>query len=326
MRRREFIAGLGSTAAWPLVAHGQQPSMPVIGFLNTQSADGFARPVAGFRDGLRETGYTEGQNVTIEYRWASGHYDELPALAAELVERRPAVIAATGGTPAALAAKAATTTIPIVFEVGIDPVAFGIVASLNHPGGNLTGVTHTPNTLGPKLIEVLHVIVPTATSIFILNNPRFPPAMAYVKDVQEAANTIGLRLQMVDASSENEIDSAFAKLADLQAGAAMLVNDPFFLSRRDQIVALAAHYAIPMVYPGRLFCEAGGLLSYAIDVATVMREAGRYTGRVLKGEKPADLPVVQAVKVELVLNFKTAKALGLEIPPTLLARADEVIE
>jgi putative tryptophan/tyrosine transport system substrate-binding protein len=281
------------------------------------------RYVTAFRAGLNEAGYNEHQNVAIEYLWAEGRYDRLPRLAAELVEHRPVVIAATGGTAAALAAKAATATIPIVFEVGFDPVAAGLVTSLNHPTGNVTGVSHNLNTLGPKLLEMLHELVPTSMLIAVLVNPQNPTTSAYSSDIQDAAKTIGQKLLILDASNKNEIDNAFATLPDLRAGALVVETEPFFNSRRDQIVALAARNAVPAIYPGREFVTAGGLMSYSVDV---FRETGIYVGRIVAGAKAADLPVMRAVKIELVLNLNTAKALGVTFPPSLLARADEVIE
>jgi putative tryptophan/tyrosine transport system substrate-binding protein len=326
MRRREFIGVLGGAAAWPLLAQAQQPAIPVIGFLNSQSADTFARYVAAFRQGLKETGYVEGQNVAIDYRWAEGRYDRLPALAAELVGRHPAVIAATGGSPAAAAAKAATSTIPIVFEVGLDPVAAGLVTSLSRPSGNVTGVAHKMNTLGPKQLEMLRELVPTATLIGVLVNPRMPSTGAYSSDIQEAAEAIRQRLLILNATNESEIDSAFATLTELRPGALVVQSEPFFNSRRDQIVTLAARNAVPAIYPARDFVVVGGLMSYAAGIIDVFRQTGIYVGKILGGEKPGDLPVMQEVKVELALNLKTAKTLGLTFPLSLLGRADEVIE
>jgi putative tryptophan/tyrosine transport system substrate-binding protein len=326
MRRRAFIAALGGTVAWPMVARAQQTQMPLIGFLCSQSADTFAQYVTAFRVGLNETGYDEHQNVAIEYLWAEGHYDRLPRLAAELVEHRPAVIAATGGTAVALAAKAATATIPIVFEVGFDPVAAGLVTSLNHPTGNVTGVARTLNTLGPKLLEMLHELVPTSMLIAVLVNPQNPTTSAYSSGIRDAADAIGQKLLILDASNENEIDDAFATLTDLRSGALVVETEPFFNSRRDQIVALAARNAVPAIYAGRAFVTAGGLMSYSVDLPNVFRETSIYVGRIVAGAKAADLPVMRAVKIELVLNLNTAKALGVTFPPSLLARADEVIE
>jgi putative tryptophan/tyrosine transport system substrate-binding protein len=309
-----------------MVARAQRPPMPLIGFLNTQSAETFARYVVAFRKGLLERGYIEGQNVIIDYRWAEGHYDRLPALAVELVEHRPTVIAATGGLPAALAAKAATTTVPIVFEVGFDPVASGLVTSLNHPNGNITGITHTPNTLGPKLLEIVRELLRSSAPIAVLVNPRMPSTDAYSRDIQAAAASIAQRLDILSASNESDIDSAFARLSELRPGALVVQSEPFFNSRRDQIVALSAHSALPAIYPAHEFVTAGGLMSYSVSISDVFRQTGIYVAEILKGAKPADLPVMQAVKVELVLNLKTAKTLGITFPISLLGRADEVIE
>ena len=325
MRRRDFIAGLGGVVAWPLVARGEQ-SVPLVGFLSTQSPKGFARYTAAFIQGLQETGFVEGTNVTIEYRWGEGDYGRLPGLLAELLERRPAVIAATGGIPAAAAAKATTNTVPIVFEVGADPVEAGLVASLNRPEGNLTGVVHTLNPLGPKLLELLREIVPGAGSVALLINPRFSPNVGYATALQQAAQAIGQQLQVVNASSEAEIGDAFETIRRSGIDALLVASEPFFNNQREQIVGLAARYSLPAIYPARLFAEVGGLASYAPDIGDVFREAGHYTGRVLKGARPADLPVLQEVKLELVLNQKTAKALGIAFPPTQLATANEVIE
>ena len=325
MRRREFIAGVGSAAAWPLAAHGQQ-AVPLVGFLCTQSPTGFARYVAAFRQGLQETGFVEGTNVAIEYKWAEGDYGRLPALAAQLLERQPAVIAATGGTPAAAAAKAATKTVPVIFEVGIDPVQTGLVASLNRPEANLTGVVHELASLGPKMLELLREIVPGVGSVAVLINPRFATNQRWATDIQQAAQLIGQRLQIVNASNEAEIAETFETIRESGSEALLVAEEPFFEHQHEQIVELATRYSIPAVYPSRSFAEVGGLASYAADIADTFREAGHYTGRILKGARPADLPVLQEVKFELILNQKTAKALGIAFPPTLLARADEVIE
>ena len=269
------------------MARGQQQVLPWVGFLYRQSLEGFAWYVAAFRDGLRDAGFVDGKNVLIEYRFAEGHYERLPALMAELLERRPTVIAATGGVPAAAAAKAATKTIPVVFEVGTDPLESGLVTSLNRPGGNLTGVTHTLNTLGPKLLELIREVVPADAPVALLVNPQFPSNARYADALQRAAHVVGQRLQIVRASNEAEISAAFDTVQELGAGALIIQSEPFFLSQRKQIVDLAARRAIPTVYPGRLFAEAGGLISYATDVADVFRETGRYTGRILKGDRPA---------------------------------------
>jgi putative tryptophan/tyrosine transport system substrate-binding protein len=326
LRRREFITLLGgAAAAWPLVAHAQQAVMPVIGFLSGASAKPYAPMVAAFRQGLSEIGYVEGRNVTIEFRWAEGQYDKLPALVANLVRRPVSVIAATT-VPAVPAAKAATTTIPIVFVAGGDPVQQGLVASLNRPGGNLTGVTTMFVELGPKRLQLLRELVPTATSIAALVNPTGPIAETLSRDLRDAAGALGLRLDVLHASSERDFDAAFATVAQLRAGALLIVTDPFFVNQSEQLAALALHHAIPTIYFAREFVAAGGLMSYGSSLTDAYRLAGTYTGRVLKGEKPADLAVQQSTKVELIINLRTAKALGLTLPLSLLGRADEVIE
>jgi putative tryptophan/tyrosine transport system substrate-binding protein len=326
MKRREFITLLGSAAAsWPLAAWAQQPAMPVVGFLNGQSPVPFAAYVAAFRQSLGEAGYAEGRNVTIEFRWAEGQYDKLPALVANLVRRPVSVIAATT-VPAVPAAKAATTTIPIVFVAGGDPVQQGLVASLNRPGGNLTGVTTMFVELGPKRLQLLRELVPTATSIAALVNPTGPIAETLSRDLRDAAGALGLRLDVLHASSERDFDAAFATVAQLRAGALLIVTDPFFVNQSEQLAALALHHAIPTIYSAREFVAAGGLMSYGSSLTDAYRLAGTYTGRVLKGEKPADLAVQQSTKVELIINLRTAKALGLTLPLSLLGRADEVIE
>jgi ABC-type uncharacterized transport system substrate-binding protein len=326
MNRRELIALLGvATAAWPLAAHAQQPAMPVIGFLNGGSIESQARTLAAFWQGLNETGYIENHNVKIEYRWAEGRYDRLSGMAAGLVRRQVVVIAATS-TPAALAAKAATALVPIVFETGGDPIRLGLVANWNRPGGNVTGVTRLGTELGSKRLGLLHDAVPTAKIIALLVDPDFPSAEAESTEMQEAARTRGLQIHILKAGTEGEIHSAFAALPSLQAGALIVGTSELFTRRRETLVALAAHDAIPALYPWREAPVTGGLMSYGASLADAYRLAGVYTGRILKGEKPADLPVLQPTKFELVINLKTAKTLGLTIPPGVLAIADEVIE
>jgi putative tryptophan/tyrosine transport system substrate-binding protein len=326
MKRRAFISLIGGAAAWALAARAQQPALPVVGYLGNLSADTFAPRLAAFRKGLGEAGYVEGRNVAIEYRWAKGQYDRLPALAAELARRQPAVIAAMGGDAPALAAKGATATIPIVFASTSDPVKTGLVASLNRPGGNLTGVTFLLNVIAAKQFELLQEAVPKPGTIGFLVNPTSPETEAAVTEVRVAAQALGHELLVADASSEREIDAAFAMLAQRRIGALLVGNDPFFYTRREQIVALAARHAIPAIYVVREYAQIGGLMSYGTDVNDAQRLAGTYVGRILQGAKPADLPVQQAVKVELVLNMKTAKTLGITFPLSLLGRADEVIE
>ena len=326
MRRRDFMTLAGGAALWPLAARAQQPALPVLGFLNAESRQGYARPLAAFLKGLGESGYEDGRNVAIEYRWAEGQNDRLPAMAADLVHRQVAVIAATT-TPAALAAKAATATIPIVFESATDPVRFGLVASLSRPGGNVTGVTQTNAEVAPKLLELLHELLPTARVIGLLVNPAGGDlAAVQIRDFTSAAQTLGVELHILNASTDGDFDAVFANLIQLRAGGLVISTDPFFTSRSEQLAALAASRAVPAVYKGHEFAAAGGLLSYGTDIAETFRLAGTYTGRILKGEKPADLPVQQAAKVELIINLKTAKALGLTFPITILGRADEVIE
>ena len=326
MRRRTFIAGLGGAAAWPVVAPAQQTAMPGIGFLGTTTAEHFADRVAAFREGLKEVGYVEGQNVVIEYRWPVGNYDRLAMLAADLVRRRVTVIAAVGGEPSPLAAKAATGTIPIVFSIAGDPVRLGLVANLNRPSGSITGVNILSSELGAKRLGLLHELLPKASAIGMLVNPTFADAETYVRDTTEAALPLGLQIHAVKASTADDFDAAFAALAQQKTDALLLANDAFFLSERRKLIAFAARYAIPAIYFWREFAVDGGLMSYSPSLTQVYRQVGIYTGKILNGAKPADLPVVQPTKFEFVINLKTAKALGLTFPPGLLAIADEVIE
>jgi putative tryptophan/tyrosine transport system substrate-binding protein len=323
MRRRAFLNVLCGATVWPLAARAQQPAMPVIGFMNGGTAE--AHLLAAFRQGLSETGYIEDHNVKIEYRWAESHYDRLPGIAADLVRRQVTVIAATG-TPAAVAAKAATATIPIVFDTAGDPIKLGLVASLNRPGHNLTGVTLLNSELVSKRLGLLHDLLPTATIIGLLVNPTDPRADTQTRDMQEAAHLLGLQIHILNASTELEIDAAFAGLLQLRADALIVGTGELFFSRPEHLAALAARQRVPVIYQLREFPVAGGLISYGASLADAYRLDGIYTGRVLKGEKPADLPVVQPTKFELVINLKTANALGLTIPPGVLAIADEVIE
>jgi putative tryptophan/tyrosine transport system substrate-binding protein len=325
VRRREFITLLSGAAAWPFGARAQQ-QMPVIGFLNSASPEGYAPMMAAFRQGLSEIGYVEGQNVAIEYRLANNELDRLPELAADLVRRRVAVIAASGGTAVPLAAKAATTTIPIVFGVGGDPVKFGFVASFNRPGGNVTGISFMSDQLVPKRVGLLHELVPGAVRFALLVNPTIPNTETLTRDSQAAASAIGRQIEVLTASTNRDIDLAFASLVQKQADALLVAPGVLFANRRVQLTTLAARHAVPAIYFDREFAEAGGLMSYGANISDVMRQLGIYTGRVLRGEKPADMPVMQPTKFELVINLQTAKTLGLEIPPALLARADEVIE
>src|SRR4051794_8368607 len=327
MRRRELIILLGGTAvAWPLAARAQQKATPVIGFLNSASPGPFAPYAAAFRLGLSETGYVEGQNLSIEYRWAEGQFDRLPALAADLVTRKVDVIASLGGFPAVAAAKRASSTIPIVFETGVDPVAAGLVSSLGHPGGNLTGVAIQAGELMSKRLEMLTELVPQAKVIALLANQNNAAAEIMIQNAQEAAGIKGVQLAILKASTETEIDAAFASVIQLQAGAVVIGADPFFNSRREQVVELASRYAVPMMSEMRESVVAGGLMSYGPSLTGLFRQVGVHVGKILNGAKPADLPVQQATKFELVINLKTAKALGLTMPQLLLARADEVIE
>jgi ABC-type uncharacterized transport system substrate-binding protein len=325
LKRREFITLLGSAAAWPLAARAQ--SAPVVGFLASYSLDRSGNRLAvAFREGLKEIGYEEGRNVRIEYASAEGDYSQLPALAADLVARRVSAIAAVGGSPAALAAKQATTSIPVVFQVGVDPVQLGIVPSLNRPGGNVTGIANLSIELGPKRLELMHELVPAARTMAVLMNPLNPSAETVSRDIVAAARALGLQIQLLHARSAGEVEAAFADLSRLGAQALVIIGDPFFNSQSERLASLALRHSLPASYQFTEFTSAGGLISYGSNLADAHRQAGNYTGRVLKGERPADLPVQQATKVELIINLKTAKALGLEIPPTLLARSDEVIE
>jgi putative ABC transport system substrate-binding protein len=326
MRRREFIAGLGSAAAWPVVARAQQPKMPVIGFLEVGSLDTARETVVGFRRGLAETGYIEGRNVEVDYRWAEDHYDRLPALADDLVHRQVSVIA-TFNTPPALAAKAATKSIPIVFSTGSDPVEIGLVATLNRPGGNLTGIFTFNATLAAKRLELLHELVPSARLIAYLANTTNPVyGKVEMKELEDAARALGVRLLVLNASNESEFEAAFTTLVAERAGGLVVSGDALFRIHSDRLVALATHHRVPAISALHEQASAGGLLSYGTDFPEMRRQVGIYTGRILKGERPADLPVQQVTKIEMVINLKTAKALGLTIPETLLATADEVIQ
>jgi putative ABC transport system substrate-binding protein len=326
VRRRAFITLLGAAAAWPLAARAQQPAIPVIGFLNSASPGPFAHLVAAFHKGLKEVGYVEGQNVGIVYRYADGQYDRLPELAADLVRRQVAVIVAGGGAVSARAARAATATIPIVFSMGDDPVKLGFVNNLNLPGGNLTGVSLLTTGLEAKRLEVLHEAVPGASVIGLLVDSNFPDVETQLKDLPAAARVLGLQTAVLNASSERDIDTAFATLVQQRIGALLVASSPFFLGRREQLVALATRHAIPAIFEWPEFVKLGGLMSYGTNLAEGYRQVGIYAGKILKGAKPADLPVQQLVKVELVINLKTAKTLGLTFPISLLGRADEVIE
>jgi putative tryptophan/tyrosine transport system substrate-binding protein len=329
IRRREFIVALGGAAAsWPLAVRAQQSAMPVIGFLNGQSAQAFAPAVASFRRGLNEAGYVEGRNVSIEYRWAEGRVDRLPPLAADLVRRQVAVIAATGGNNSALVAMQATSTIPIVFTSSDNPIEHGLVANINRPGGNVTGVSWFGAELGPKRLGLLHELVPNATIVALLINPNNPESVRQPAELQDAARAIGLQLVVLTATTTGEIDTAFTAMVQNRVGALLVGSDPFFGNLREQIIGLAAHHAIPTIYAqgGRDVALAGGLMNYGNSIADAYRRAGIQTGRILKGAKPSELPVDQATKFELYINLKTAKSLGLTVPPGLLIAADEVIE
>jgi putative tryptophan/tyrosine transport system substrate-binding protein len=325
--RRTFLATLGGAAAWPLAARGQREvAVPIVGFLGSQTPSTMAHGVVGLRDGLKESGYVEGRNVTIEYRWADNQYDRLPVLAAELLSRQVAVIVASGGNVSALAAKAATPIIPIVFTAVADPVKGGLVASLNRPGGNVTGIAALTLELDAKRLELLLELAPTAGAIGALVDSSRVEADSHMRDLQAAAQTIGRQLVIVSTGSERDFDTSFEALVRQRVAALLIAASPLFTSRRDQLVALAARHAIPTIFQFREFTTAGGLISYGASLVDAYRQAGVYVGRILRGEKPSDLPVMRPTKFELVINLKTAKTLGLEVPPTLLARADEVIE
>jgi len=327
MRRRDFIALLGSTAvAWPLTVRGQQPAIPAVGYLSSGTSAGFAHFVDAFREGLSETGYVEGRNVTFQFRWAEGHEDRLPALAGDLVARQVAVIAVTGGLHPAVVAKAATSIIPIVFTGGGDPEKLGLVASLARPGANATGAINFSPVVTAKRLELFRQLLPTGSTIAVLSNPTDPNNEVAVREVQEAARSTGQLIHIVNAGDEDDFDAAFAEIMQHRASGLFVIADPLFTSRRARLVALAAQNAIPASYAFRDFPLAGGLMSYGADLLDVHRQAGVYTGRILKGTKPADLPVLQPTKFELVINLKTAKALGLQIPVNVLALADQVIE
>jgi putative ABC transport system substrate-binding protein len=328
VRRREFIAALGGAAvAWPLAARAQQPAMPVIGFLDSRSPDALTERLRGFRQGLKDAGYVEGENVAIEYRWAENQFDRLPVLAAELVRRQVAVIVTSGGANAASAAKAATTTIPIVFTVVEDPVRLGLVASLARPGGNLTGLNFLSGELTAKRLELLRALVPAATRVAVLVNPaNAMNTETTLRDVEPAARAMGLQIQVLNASTSREIDTAFATIVRERPDAIFVGGDAFFSARRVQLALLAGRHVVPAIFSDREYAEAGGLMSYGSNIVDVYRQVGVYAGRILKGAKPADLPVVQSSKFELVINAQTARMLSLTVPPTLLATADEVIE
>jgi putative ABC transport system substrate-binding protein len=326
MRRREFITLLGGAAAWPLAARAQQSAMPVVGFLSSASPGAWKPYLDAFRLGLNEAGYVEGRTVAIEYRWAEGQYERLPLLAADLVARNVALLVSTGGTPTALAATAATKTIPIVFTLGADPVKLGLVASLNRPGGNVTGVNLFVSQMEGKRLGLLRELVPTAALIAVLVNPNDQNAATQLKDVQGAAHALGQQIHILHATSDAELDAAFVTVRQVGAGALLVAGDPFFNSRRTYIVALAARHTIPAIYEQREYALAGGLMSYGTNLPDGYHQVGLYAARILKGESPADLPVVQSTKFQFVINLTTAKALGIVVPPMLSARADEVIE
>jgi putative ABC transport system substrate-binding protein len=327
MKRRDFISLLGGAAVtWPISARAQQAAMPVAGFLASFAANGFEVFWAGFRAGLKEAGYTEGTNVTVEYRWADNRYDQLPALADDLVRRQVAVIVAAGGEPVVLAAKAATSTIPIVFSAVDDPVRMGLVESFNRPGTNMTGMSILNSVVNSKRLEILHQLLPKNSEVGLLISLDIPDIQNQIADAQAAARTFGLNFHILNATNESDFEAAFAEAAKLQIGAVIVHPTAFVMNRRIQLVAVANRYAIAAIYPGRQFVAAGGLISYGVDFVDVYRHAGLYTGQILKGQKPADLPVQQPTKFDLAINRNTAKALGIDIPPTLLALADDVIE
>jgi putative ABC transport system substrate-binding protein len=326
MRRREFITLLGGAAAWPTAARAQQPAVPVVGYLGAQSPAAFASRVRAFRQGLGEAGYVEGRNAAIEFRWAEGHHDRLAALAADLVSRQVAVIVAPGGAPAALAVRSVTTSIPIVFEMGADPIAIGLVSSLSRPGGNLTGVSSLNVEVTPKRLEILHESIPTAALVAVLINPTSPTADSQLKHLRASANDLGVQLHVLHASMERDFYPAFETLVQSRAGGLVVASDTFFATHAEQLAALAVRHSIPAIHQSRDFAIAGGLMSYGGSFFESHRQAGVYTGRVLKGEKPADLPVQQVTKVELFINLVAAKNLGITFPLPLLGRADEVIE
>jgi ABC-type uncharacterized transport system substrate-binding protein len=325
MRRREFITLMGGAAAWPLAARAQQPAMPVIGFLSSRSPHIEADTVSAIQQGLREAGFIEHKNIGIDYRWAEGHLDRLPLLAADLVNRQVAVIVAIT-TPSALAAKAASRTTPIVFSMAGDPVEFGLVASLNKPGGNITGINQLVVGLVAKRLELIHDLVPTAGAVALLENPAGPVARSETEHVRDAASSLGLQFHVVNASSERDVDDAFATVVQQKVGAVVVSTDPYLFVRANQIIDLAARHAVPAIYPRRDFVTAGGLVSYGPILGEGHRQVGLYVGRILRGEKPSDLPAVQPTKFETAINLKTARTLGLDLPASVLARVDEVIE
>jgi putative tryptophan/tyrosine transport system substrate-binding protein len=324
MKRCEFIRLLGGAAAWSLAARAQQAAMPVLGFLHSAAPHTYPAMLTAFHEGLKETGYVEGQNVAIEYRWAEDRYDRLAAMAADLVSRRVTMIFANG--PSVPSAKAATTTIPIVFTAGFDPIKFGLVASLSRPGGNLTGVSILNVELGPKRLDLVRELVPATTNVAVLVNPKNPNVESLSKEMQAASRALGLQIHLLQASTEGELDAAFAKVRQTRAAALVIGTDPFFTTRVRLLATSSLRYAIPTIYQYRDFVDAGGLMSYGASLTDVYRQAGVYVGRVLKGDKPADLPVQQSTKIELIINLKSAKALGLTVPLPLLGRADEVVE